>query len=369
MKFQIEKDSLLKLLAPAQSLIEKRNVIPILSKILLRVESDQLHIFSTDQDNSLQCSTPILKGTPGATCVDSSNLFEIVKELPKGLININKPASREGIEVKTPSSRFNIIGLKASDFPIFPNLEEPSFFKIPAHTLLSLIDKTSYCASTDETRYHLNGVFLEKNEDTLRLVATDGHRLSYADEEGMKNVKLKEGIIVPKKGLLAIHRLLSTEDEEDVSIAIHPPRILVKFSSFLLSVKLIEGKYPNYRQLLPKTSKIKIRINKEALIQSLRRVSVLSSAQSKNVLFSWSKSKKQLTLTSQDPDLGDAKEEIATEEVNGDIEIRFNARYVLETLQHIKDEEILMEMNTSSTPGVIKGSDTQGVSIVMPMKL
>ncbi len=261
-------------------------------------------------------------------------------------------------------------GVKAENFPVFPVLENPQFYPLKAHQLCMLIDQTSYCVSTDETRYHLNGVFCEKEKRRLRFVATDGHRLSYADQEGVENFNLQEGIIIPRKGIHEIYKLLSNAEEEElVQIAIHPPRILVKYSNFLLSVRLIEGKYPNYKQLLPKTSKIKARVKREHLIQGLKRVSILSSLQSKNVRFEWSESNKKLILTSSHPDLGSAKEEVDLESINGGLEIRFNARYFLDSLSHIQDEDVIVEMNTATSPGKIKGVSSHAVSIIMPMKL
>lgn len=369
MKLEIKGGEFVKLLQPTQSLIEKRKIIPILSKVLLKVTEDEICLFATDQDNSLQAILPTQNNTPGATCVDSKNLFEIIKELPPNdKITISKKSNKEGIEIKSKTSTFNMVGVKESDFPVFPTLKSPEFFKIKKHVITRLIEQTSYCVSTDETRYHLNGVFLEQNDQKLRMVATDGHRLSYSEEQ-VEGLNLKEGIIIPKKGLYEIQRLLTVEDDESLNLAVHPPRLLIRFSHFLLSVKLIEGKYPNYRQLLPKNSKIKGRVEKEKLAQSLRRVSLLSNIQSRNSLFEWNKNEKTLTLSSQHPEMGDARETLKIKDVNGDVKIRFNARYILESLNHIEDDEVEIEMNTSSTPGTIKGVHSKGVAIVMPMKL
>lgn len=369
MKIKIQRDALLKLITPTQSLIEKRNVIPILSKILLQTDQENFNIFSTDQENSLQ-SFLSLKGQKGAICVDSRNFYEIIKELAPGEISLEKVNKKTELKIESKTAVFNLKGVKAEDFPVFPTLENPHFYSIQKDQLCKLIEQTSYCVSTDETRYHLNGVFCEKEQNSLRFVATDGHRLSYADQDGFSKFKLSEGIIIPRKGLYEIHKLLQSDtNEKIVRIAIHPPRILVGYSHFLLSVRLIEGKYPNYKQLLPKSSKVQAVVKKGNLSQALKRVSILSSLQSKNVHFKWIKEDKKLILTSHHPDLGNAREEVSLEKMNADMEIRFNARYFLESLNHIQDEEIIVEMNNSTSPGKIKGKSSQSISIIMPMKL
>ena len=364
MKTNIDKDQLLQILGPCQGLIEKRNVTPILSKILVKFEDQKLKLYATDQENSLQ-SFISAKGEDGAICVDSRHLFEIVKELPKGEILLEKPSKKEALRIKTASSLFDMVGVNPADFPVFPNLEKPSFFSLKSENLASLIYQTSYCISTDETRYHLNGILCEKKSNALSFVATDGHRLSYAKQKLETPFSIPKGTIIPRKGLIEIQRLLSTGLCEDVEMAIEPPRVLVRYGSFLLSIRLIEGKYPNYSQLIPKQSKIEVRMQKELLTQGLKRASVLSSLQSKNVHFQWEK--KKLILKASHHSSGSAKEEIPVIKSDGEINIRFNARYVLEALNHIEDDEVVWKLNSSSAPGMITTQD--GIAIIMPMKL
>ena len=364
MKTRIDKDQFLQILGPCQGLIEKRNITPILSKILVKFEDQKLKLYATDQENSLQSFIPA-EGEEGAICVDSRNLFEIVKELPKGEILLEKPTKKEVLRMKTASSLFDMVGVNPVDFPVFPNLEKPSFFSLKSEKLASLIHQTSYCISTDETRYHLNGVLCEKKSNNISFVATDGHRLSYAKQKAESSFSVPQGTIIPRKGLMEIHRLLSTGLCENVEIAIEPPRVLVKYGSFLLSIRLIEGKYPNYSQLIPQQSKFEVHIQKDLLLQGLRRVSILSNLQSKNVHFQWEK--KKLILKAGHPSSGSAKEEIPVIKSNGEMSIRFNARYVLEALSHIEDDEVVWKLNSSSTPGMMTTQD--GIAIIMPMKL
>ena len=367
MKAIIEKESLLKLLSPTQSLIEKRNVIPILSKILLRVSEKKLLVFVTDQENSLQATLPV-QGEDGAVCVDLKTLFEITKELPLGEVQLEKPLKKEGLSIKTPSSVFNIIGVSPDSFPLFPEPKDLKFFNFDSKTLSSIIDQTLYCVSTDETRYHLTGVFCEKKENSLRFVATDGYRLSFSELSNMEGFPLFEGgVIIPRKGLGEIQKLISGGEEKTLQVAIAPPQMLVRYKNFLLSVRLIEGKYPKYQQFIPKKSQIKASVNKENLIQALKRVSVVSNQQSKNVLFSWKKT--QLILTASHPDYGDAEEKIPLIENNKEISIRFSARYVLEALNHTQGEEVVWEMTNTTSSGLIRSKNSNNLSIVMPMKL
>ena len=367
MKAIVDKEALQKLLSPTQSLIEKRGVIPILSKILLKVSDGDLQAFVTDQDNSLQATLPI-EGEDGSACVDLKTLFEIVKELPSEKIEIKKTPKKENISIKTPSSSFNIVGVSPDDFPVFPEIKKPNFFDLDPTLFSSIIEQTLYCVSLDETRYHLSGVFCEKKEEKLFFVATDGHRLSLSELSGAKNIDLpKDGIIIPKKGLSEIQKLISSGEEKTLKVAILPPQMIVQYGKFLLSVRLIEGNYPNYQKFIPQKSQIKIVINKTALSQALKRVSVFSNQQFKNVLFNWKKD--HLVLTASHPDFGDAEEKVPLIENNKEISIRFSARYVLEALNHTQGDDVVWEMTSSSAPGLVRSQSSDNFSIIMPMKL
>ena len=231
MKIKTNKSTLLQLLTPSQGLIEKRNTIPILSKILIKVEKEELKVFSTNQENSLQ-STRSIDGQSGAVCVDSKNLFEIVKELPEGEVLLEKQKDKQGLKLKTATSVFNMVGVNPEDYPVFPAVKNPKFVSIPSSDLFSLINQTIYCTSNDETRYHLNGVFFEKRKDMLRFVSTDGHRLSYAEKQTKEDIHLSKGIIIPKRGLNEISRLISLEEHTVTQLAVEPPRLLVKYGAF-----------------------------------------------------------------------------------------------------------------------------------------
>ena len=367
MKAIVDKDTLQKLLSPTQSLVEKRSVIPVLSKILLKVSKEELRVFVTNQENSLQAGVSV-EGEDGLACVDLKTLFEIAKELPSEKIHLQKVNKKEGLSIKTSSSSFNIVGVSPEDFPVFPEIKDPQFFDLDPTLLSAIIEQTLYCVSMDETRYHLTGVFCEKKEETLRFVATDGYRLSLSELSDTKDIHLpKGGVIIPKKGLSEIQKLLSSGDEKKVQVAISPPQMLVRYGIFLLSIRLIEGKYPPYQKFIPQKSQIKASVNKEILSQALRRVSVVSSQQSKNVLFDWKKD--HLILTASHPDYGDAEEKVPLIENNKEISIRFSARYVLEALNHTSGEDVIWEMTNASSPGLIRPKDSNNLSIIMPMKL
>ena len=367
MYIKITKEQLLRLLHPAQGLVEKRSIIPILSKILLKYENKNLKVYATDQENSLQSYLNI-EGKEGAVCVDSRSFFEIIKELPDGGVYLEKSSKNHNLTIKTSSSLFSLVGIQAADFPVFPHLENPTFFSIEAIKLLHLIQQTLYSVSLDETRYHLNGVLCEKRSSSLRFVSTDGHRLSYADQKLKSNFSIPQGVIIPRKGLNEMSRLISDNKSEDdqVEFAVKPPRLLMKYKNFLLSVRLIEGKYPNYAQLIPKESRFEFHVEKEALIQGLKRASIMSRQQSKSVLFHFSK--KKLILSAKNPDQGSSEEEVPLIKSGGDFKIQFNAKYVLDSLTHsLFENHIVLKLNASSSPGIIEFK--QGRAIIMPMKI
>lgn len=372
MKLSVEKKDLLNVIARAQNIVEKRNTMPILVNVLLEAKGESLRGFATDLEVSLTDEIPATLKSPGRVAVNAKSLFEIIKELPDGKIELERK-DNNWLKITQNRAVFNIVGISPEEYPVFPTFTTQEFVKIDAGVLAEMIEKTIYSVSTDETRYHLNGVFLEvRNENegaTYRMVATDGHRLSLIDRKvsGAPARAGNQGVIIPRKGLHEIRKLLDTV-EETVEIAIEGAQLIVRNSTTVLMVRLIEGKYPNYTQLIPQNLKEHFLVQREALLSSLKRVSLLSNAKSKGVTFSLNQGR--MEITSNNPELGDAKEEIEVEYKGKDMRIGFNARYVLDVLASMHDDVVRIELNDQLSPGIIRPHDDKSYTcVVMPMRI
>lgn len=369
MKLSVEKKDLLNVIARAQNIVEKRNTMPILVNVLLEAKGDGLRAFATDLEVSLtdEIKAHQMKST-GRVAVNAKSLFEIIKELPEGKIELERKENN-WLKITQHRAVFNIVGISPEEYPVFPTFTTQEFVQIDGHVLAEMIEKTIFSVSTDETRYHLNGVYLEARPDaTYRMVATDGHRLSLIDRKiATASAKANQGVIIPRKGLFEIKKLLDTV-EESVDIAFEGAQLIVRHGTTILMVRLIEGKYPNYQQLIPQNLKEHFLVQREALLSSLKRVSLLSNSKSKGVTFSLANGK--MEITSNNPELGDAKEEIEVEYKGKDMRIGFNARYVLDVLTSMHDEIIRVEMNDQLSPGLIRPhQDSSYTCVVMPMRI
>jgi DNA polymerase-3 subunit beta len=373
MEFKIEKSDLVTLLIKTQSIVEKRNTMPILVNILLQAESDKLKVFATDLEVSLTDEVKVKVKTPGKVAVDAKHLFNIIKELNEDWIELKKKENN-WLEIKQNKSVFNIVGIAPEEFPIFPSYTTKEFVKINSDVLKDMIDKTIYSVSNDETRYHLNGVYFEQIKDKdgikYRMVATDGHRLSIIDRkmDGVNELALSGGVIIPRKGLHEIKKALESIDGETVELAVEGPQLIFKHGNTLLMVRLIEGRYPNYQQFVPQKLKNTAQASREILMASLKRVSLLSNQKSKGVTLALSKG--ALKITSNNPELGDAKEELEIDYSGDEFKIGFNAKYIMDILNSIEDEDVKIELNDQLSPGIIRPqSDMQYTCVVMPMRI
>lgn len=373
MKLTVEKKDLLNVISRAQTIVEKRNTMPILINVLLEAKEGSLQAFATDLEVSLTDEVKAQIKSPGKVAVNAKSLFEIIKELPDGKIELERKENN-WLKISQNRAVFNIVGISPEEYPVFPTFTTQEFMRIDGSVLSEMIEKTIYSVSNDETRYHLNGVYLEVKAPTegtgvvYRMVATDGHRLSLIDRKSSQgSVKTSQGVIVPRKGLHEIRKLLDSV-EESVEIAIEGAQVVVRHNSTVLMVRLIEGKYPNYQQLIPQNLREHFLVQRESLVSSLKRVSLLSNSKSKGVTFALNGGR--MDITSNNPELGDAKEEIEVEYKGKDMRIGFNARYVLDVLSSMHDDIVRIELNDQLSPGLIRPhEDNSYTCVVMPMKI
>lgn len=374
MKIKVLKTEIFKLISKAQNVIEKRNTMPVLTNVLLSADKDSLTLYATDLEVSVKATCKINCLKKGKAVVGAKNLFDILKELPDGEIHLEK-LENNSVTIEQGKAYFHINGISPDEFPVFPSLETEKFANFSPNTIKEMIEKTIYSVSTDESRYHLNGVLFETGEatesPTLRMVATDGHRLSLVDRSlssALSDV-FKDGIIVPRKGLNEIRKVIDTlESDQNVDIAVEGAQLILKTSDTLLMIRLIEGKYPNYKQLLPKDLNLHAIINKEKLVSSLKRVSLVSNQKSKGVTFSFSDG--VVEIFSNSPDLGEAKEEIEVNYNKEELKIGFNARYILDVLASIDENEVRMSFKDQNSPVLLGPKDDEKYRcVVMPMRI
>jgi len=376
MELKIATSELSRALGRSQGIVEKKSTMPILSHVLLEARKDQLIVSATDLDLAVSSEhregCEILKD--GALAVSARHLYDIVRALPEQQVTLKK-AHNNYLELKSGPSEFRIVGLPAEDFPALPRFEKVPFVDVEPQALLDMIERTFFAVSTDETRYNLNGVYFEPSAEALRLVATDGHRLSLVEKKVDATFGLKRGVILPKKGLQELRKLLaeaaeSSDEKAETKLGFVENSAIVRRPGVVLSMRLIEGLFPDYRQVIPKAGEKVVKLGRGRLLETLRRISLLSSDKAHAVKLELGKG--TLRVLSQNPDLGDAKEEVPVEYEGEPLKIGFNARYVIDVLGVLKSGDVLLELADDLSPGVLRGADEadQGyTAVVMPMRI
>jgi DNA polymerase III subunit beta len=368
MKVSVQRDQLLEAIQRVQSVVEKKNTVQILANILCVAKDETLSLSATDLEVGIKVTLPVRIQEEGKITLSAKHFLDIVKELPSVELNITRK-NNDWVEMVCGKSRFNIVSLSADEYPSLPQFEEKEYFEANPHNLAAMIDQTSFAVSTDATRYHLNGVYFEKTEnDLMRMVATDGHRLSFVDKEVFLNVpQLRRGMIIPKKGLNELRKLLD-QAEQRVGLAFDRGYIYAHTENTYLFIRLIEGEYPDYHQVIPKTVNSTAQLKREHLTSALRRVSLLAHEKSRGIKLHFSQN--LLTITSSNPDMGDAREELEITYEGQETDIGFNAKYLLDCLPVISSEHVEFSFKDRLSPGILQGIDQRNHTyVIMPMRI
>ena len=377
MNFEIDKKEFIKGLGLMQSVAGRKTTLPILSHILLEWDKHFLYLTGTDLETGIREELIAKIHQKGKASVSAKKLFEIVRELPEETIHIEKK-DNQWITLQCGKSIFNLAGLDPEEFPSLPAHEEENFSTVSSRLVREMIEKTVFAASNEESRYHLNGVLVvqskQAGKEVLRMVATDGHRLSLIDRENQKVRGVEEkGIILPKKGILEIKKIIGDRDgEEEMGIYFNSTHGFFKMGKSLSVIRLIDGEFPEYEQVIPKGNDKKLVMAKERMVSSLKRVSTMASERMEGVKFSLKTNSVELSSTHQD--FGDAKEEVEVVYEGPPLQVGFNARYLIEAFNVIDTEEVLMELKDEGSPGILRPSSSgvgisNQISIVMPMRL
>lgn len=374
MKFSITKAELQRGLARIQSIVEKRNTMPILANVLLDIaesgESGHLELSATDLEVGIRSVHPCEASKAGSVTASAKKLYEIVRELPDEPIHI-EIASNAYLTIRCARAEFTLAGTTADEYPTLPGFGSGQMIKVQAAVLSEMIERTMYAASVDETRYNLNGVYLEQQDETgkLRMVATDGHRLAYVDRAlGVDLAGLSSGVIIPRKGLAELKRLVDEDDADELELGFEGNSGLARKGDVTLVMRLIEGEFPNYRQVIPTDTTQQLTIEVELLIHALRRVALLSAERSRAVKFELADG--SLALSSNNPDLGDAREEIDVDYAGEALSIAFNARYLTDALAVTGCKEVQLAFRDSLSPAQLRPTDDDdSLAVVMPMRV
>ena len=372
MHFSIPKDRLAELLYLTSTIVERRTTMPILANVKLTAENGKLFVTATDLEISLVGEAEAQIKTPGSITVGGKVFYEIARELPGENVTIQLTKGQR-LEIESGQSRFKINGISADEFPSVVGTTLKRKVAVDAQKLHEMFEKTAFCVSTDETRFNINGVYVEgmtagaKNEKQLiRFVATDGHRLAMVDRPA-DGLTLSEHVIVPRKGIQEVKKVLE-KNTGVANVDIQDGFFTVESGNVTIGVRLVDGQFPDYRQVIPVETKTVIDCDKEELLSAVRRVSLVTTDKSRTVKFRLVGG--NLVVSSSSPEYGEATESLVVKQNGEDITIGFSAKYVLDLLSAMSTSEtVSMRLSGELGPGVFVGSgDDFYTCIVMPMR-
>ena len=372
MKLSMERSALLRVMSRAQSVVERRNTIPILSNVLIEADGDQVSFRATDLDIEVIDRAPAMVSRAGATTVPAHTLHEIARKLPDGsTVELTDDGIAGRLEVRAGRSHFSLATLPREDFPMMASAEYQTNFTCMAPALRRLFDKAKFAISTEETRYYLNGVYMHaaKGSDgpVLRCVATDGHRLARIDAALPDGAADLPGVIVPRKTVGELRKLL---DDDDMNIAVSVSETKIRFATpdVTLTSKVIDGTFPDYARVIPMGNTRRLEVDAAEFAQAVDRVATVSSERSRAVKLALEDDR--LILSVNAPDSGAADEELAVSYGDERLEIGFNAKYLLEIAGQVDRENAVFLFNTAGDPTLMReGNDESAVYVVMPMRV
>ncbi|MDR6852904.1 DNA polymerase-3 subunit beta [Sphingomonas sp. BE123] len=367
MKATIERATLLRGLSHVQSVVERRNTIPILSNVLIEASPEgSLRLMATDLDLQIDETVPAAVDQAGAITVPAHTLFDIARKLPEGA-QVELSAAEGKIKVHAGRAKFELGTLPRDDFPVIAEGELPTVFELPAETLKQIIDKTRFAISTEETRYYLNGIFLHVTDDQLRAAATDGHRLArvtVARPEGAQNMP---DVIVPRKCVAELRKLLD-EVDGSVGVSLSGSKIRFDLGTAILTSKLIDGTFPDYSRVIPTGNDKILKIDPRSFMQGVDRVSTIATEKTRAVKMALDRDRITLSVTS--PDNGTAAEDVPGEYAAQPFEIGFNSRYLMDILGQIESDLVEVHLADAAAPTLIREHDkSPALYVLMPMRV
>lgn len=371
MEFQISVDELSKALYRAQGIVEKKSTMPILSSVLIEAkktpEGGRVSVSAYDLEVGVSGEHPAEVLREGVVALHARSLYDIVRNLPENVVVLKKGANNR-VEISSGTAEFRIVGQDADEFPALPAVEDIPFVTVEAGTLLEMIEKTQFAISTDETRYNLGGVYFDPAAGAVRMVATDGHRLSMVERPFGGDFGLQRGVIIPRKGLMELRRLLAEDTASPGELGFSENSGVFRRQGLVMVMRLIDGQFPDYNQVVPAESERAILLPRARFLETLRRVALIAADRTNAVRLDISSG--QLRLSSNNPDLGEAKEDLVIDYEGEPMRIGFNARYIQDVLTAVDADQVKVELSDELSPGVLRpAGDDSYVSVIMPMRI
>ena len=372
MRFTIERAALLRALNHVQSVVERRNTIPILSNVLLEAKDDGVHLTATDMEIAIVEKVAASIGTPGAITAPAHTLYDIVRKLPEGAqVELDASGGDDRLVLSSGRSRFTLATLPTDDFPVMSGGDMPHRFELDASALRSLIDRTRFAISTEETRYYLNGIYVHAAEadggKALRAVATDGHRLARVEMEPPAGAEDMPGVIVPRKTVAELRKLID-ETDGAIEISLSETKIRFAFDAAVLTSKLIDGTFPDYERVIPSGNDKILSIDCDGFEEAVDRVSTIATEKMRAVKLTIESG--QMTLSASSQENGTAVEEVPIEYDHEKLEIGFNARYLLDIAGQVESKSIEFVLADSASPTIVRDpEDPSALFVLMPMRV
>lgn len=362
MKIKISKDTLLQGIQTVQNIVSSRATLPILSNMLLETHKDIIKMNTTDLDIGISCELPVETREEGSITIPAKRFSDIVRELPSGDISISVKKTNQ-IDIEGDHCRFKLIGLPKEEFPKFPEFKNKEAIKIKQKEFKEMIRMTQFSVSHEEARYVLNGILMEIEDETIRMVATDGRRLAKIEKKIEFPTKNEMSVIIPIKAIHEIYRNLN--DEGFVSIIKGMNQVLFDIEGVLIASRIIEGDFPNYNQVIPKQSIQKISVQTEALLSAIKRANLLATPDFQAIKFEVFTDK--LVVSKSTPNVGESREEVAVTYGGKEMVVGFNPQFLIDVLKNIEDETISMELLGQDKAGVIRLENY--LYLALPMRI
>ena len=372
MKFTIERANLLKTLRHVQSIVEKRNTIPVLSNVRIEALEDGISFKATDMDTEITEIVDAKTTETGATTAPAHMLYDIVRKLADGSeVELTFPDEKGQLTIASARSKFSLSTIGVEDFPVISGDKLPINFTMDKEELKDVIDRTKFAVSTEETRYYLNGVYMhaknEGNAKVLRVVATDGHRLACVESPLPQGAESMNGVIIPRKTVGEVRKLLDDTKAENIAVSLSENKIRFTMEDVTLTSKLIDGTYPDYERVIPTDNDKVLELGVKPLAEAVDRVSVVAERTRAIKMIT---APNHITITTSSPDLGSAQEEVEAKYDSESLEIGYNFRYLLDILAEVKGETVRISFADGSSPSVIHDtSDASAIYVLMPMRV
>lgn len=362
MKIKLSKDQLLTGIQTVQNIVSSKATLPILSNMLLESKNNTLKLNTTDLDIGISCELPVNIYEEGAITIPAKRFSDIVKELPPGDIVIHARKNNQ-VEIEGEQCRFKLIGLPKEEYPKFPEFKDKEAIRIKQADLKEMLRLTIFSVSHEESRYVLNGLLLEVSGDYLRIVATDGRRLAKIERKLLQSNNKDVSVILPVKAVQEISRNL--KDDGEVTLITGTNQVLFDIDGTLIATRIIEGEFPNYKQVIPKEIPNKVKIDREDLLFAIRRANLLATPDFQAIKFELFKDK--LVVSKSTPDVGESREEVKVEYGDSELIVGFNPQYLIDVLKNIDDEVVPMEFQGSDKPCVLRVRDY--LYLALPMRI